>query len=149
MHLVSVIISCDDMVLSEVFFIDKSGLQTVSCLLHLVLLQKIQGPFYIVKTLWWHWTLIILVWLGKKRRSSHKSKLTWIWLSFFRSIFSLLCYSIFSNSILLIRYCDLQESKSIGAEVNWGVRFKDVKDVGIPMPCQANFLFLFIIDMNG
>lgn len=25
----------------------------------------------------------------------------------------------------------MQESKSIGAEVNWGVRFKDLKDVSI------------------
>ena len=25
----------------------------------------------------------------------------------------------------------LQESKSIGADVNWGVRFKDMKDVSI------------------
>lgn len=30
-------------------------------------------------------------------------------------------------------WCIMQESKSIGAEVNWGVRFRDLKDVGIYM----------------
>ena len=29
----------------------------------------------------------------------------------------------------------VQESKSIGAEVNWGVRFKDFKDVGNVKGC--------------
>lgn len=29
----------------------------------------------------------------------------------------------------------VQESKSIGAEVNWGVRFKDLKDVGSLINC--------------
>lgn len=35
---------------------------------------------------------------------------------------------------LKVMLCEfMQESKSIGAEVNWGVRFKDVKNVGILM----------------
>lgn len=29
----------------------------------------------------------------------------------------------------------VQESKSIGAEVNWGVRFKDLKDVSSLINC--------------
>jgi len=40
---------------------------------------------------------------------------------------------------LAYQRCDLQESKSVGAEVNWGVRFKDVKDVGILMHFEANY----------
>lgn len=35
----------------------------------------------------------------------------------------------------------LQESKSIGADVNWGVRFNDVKDVGT---FGTVFVFLFL-----
>lgn len=50
---------------------------------------------------------------------------------------------------LLIRKCVLQVSKSICAEVNWGVRFKDVKDVRILMHCQANFVFLLTIGLNS
>lgn len=30
----------------------------------------------------------------------------------------------------------VQESKSIGAEVNWGVRFKDLKDVSSLINCK-------------
>lgn len=34
----------------------------------------------------------------------------------------------------------VQESKSIGAEVNWGVRFKDFKDVGNIKGCVFTHL---------
>lgn len=41
----------------------------------------------------------------------------------FSYIFSVFRFFVFTLFMI-------QESKSIGAEVNWGVRFKDVKDVG-------------------
>lgn len=37
----------------------------------------------------------------------------------------------------------LQENKSVGAEVNWGVRFKDLQDVGILVHYGSSFSFLF------
>lgn len=35
----------------------------------------------------------------------------------------------------------MQESKSIGADVNWGVRFKDMKDVGTLLHYVSYFYF--------
>ena len=32
--------------------------------------------------------------------------------------------------ILVLALCHPQETKSVGAEVNWGVRFNDIVDVG-------------------
>lgn len=44
-------------------------------------------------------------------------------------IISLVTLQLFA----LLNYCPLhtmQETKSVGAEINWGVRFNDNKDVG-------------------
>lgn len=40
----------------------------------------------------------------------------------------------------------MQESKSIGADVNWGVRFKDMKDVGTLLHFVSYFLSYSIIN---
>lgn len=48
------------------------------------------------------------------------------------------CFLLFL--ILIPARCHQQETKSVGAEVNWGVRFNDIVEVGIS---QRYFDFLF------
>lgn len=42
----------------------------------------------------------------------------------------------------------LQESKTVGADVNWGVRFKDTKDVSIFIRCVIFLYFQTLLHKN-
>ena len=74
----------------------------------------------------------------KKNFSSSHSFLAFCTTSF--SAFYLFIFKIFFFMYFHFSTADLwsvvQESKSIGAEVNWGVRFRDLKDVSTLIYCM-------------
>lgn len=49
---------------------------------------------------------------------------------FFNLKHHFLCVYLYPNCSIAYMWSVAQETKSIGADVNWGVRFRDLKDVG-------------------
>ena len=76
--------------------------------------------------------------------SFHTLRVLLFFFVFFSFFFFMLLILIHIVPLLNVR-CNLQESKSIGAEVNWGVRFKNPKDVSIIKYALQRYFRFYIL----